>query len=218
MGSNQSLVVVIDYGMGNVGSVLNMLRKVGCNAILSSGAEDLLRADRLILPGVGSFDAGMTNLKERGYIELLNDQVLRNKIPILGICLGMQLMTKRSEEGAISGLGWLDSETIKFRDLPSAMKVPHMGWDYVQMTKSSPLFPNTQQEPRFYFVHSYYVSCNNPDDVLTTTLYDKDFVSSFCHNNILGAQFHPEKSHRFGFEFLCNFLKWNPNVSGQIST
>jgi glutamine amidotransferase len=203
--------------MGNVGSVLNMLKKIGVNAMLSSGPEDLLKADRLILPGVGAFDAGMTNLQAMGYLEVLDQQVLQHKIPILGICLGMQLMTRRSEEGVLPGLGWLDAETIRFRDLPSELKIPHMGWDYIQLRKPSALFPDTTLDPRFYFVHSYYVSCNKSVDVLTTTKYGEEFVSSFCHENILGSQFHPEKSHRFGFEFLRNFMNWHPVISKQTS-
>jgi glutamine amidotransferase len=211
------MVTIIDYGMGNVGSVLNMLKKIGVNAMLSSNPEDLLQAERLILPGVGAFDSGMTNLKEKGYLEVLNQQVKQQKIPILGICLGMQLMTKSSEEGVLQGLGWLDAETIRFRDLPSGMKIPHMGWDYIQVRKPTALIPDTTEEPRFYFVHSYHVSCNKTDDVLSTTKYGEEFVSSFCHENILGAQFHPEKSHRFGFEFLRNFMNWNPDITKQAS-
>jgi glutamine amidotransferase len=211
------MVTIIDYGMGNVGSVLNMLKKIGVKAILSSGSEDLLKADRLILPGVGAFDAGMTNLKEKGYLEVLNKLVLQKKIPILGICLGMQLMTKCSEEGVMPGLGWVDATTIRFGNLPSGMKIPHMGWDYIQLRKPSDLLPDSIHERRYYFVHSFYVSCKYSDDVLSTTKYGDEFVSSFCHENILGSQFHPEKSHRFGFEFLRNFMNWNPVISKQTS-
>jgi len=211
------MVTIIDYGMGNVGSVLNMLKKIGVKAMLSSGPEDLFEADRLILPGVGAFDTGMNNLKEKGYLEVLNQLVLHKKIPILGICLGMQLMTNSSEEGLMPGLGWLDAHTIRFKDLPFGMKIPHMGWNYIQIRKPSALLSNSTPEQRFYFVHSFYVSCSYSNDVLSTTKYGVEFASSFCHKNILGAQFHPEKSHRFGLEFLQNFINWDPSINEQTS-
>jgi imidazole glycerol-phosphate synthase subunit HisH len=207
------VIVIIDYGMGNVGSILNMLKKVGAVAKLSSQPDDLLQADRLILPGVGSFDAGMNNLKGMGCVDALNRRVLQDRIPILGICLGMQLFSKRSEEGIESGLGWLDAETIRFRfnTAEPQLKIPHMGWDNVRVCTPSPIFPESGQEQRFYFVHSYHVKCNEAGDVLTTTHYGCDFASSVCRGNILGMQFHPEKSHRFGLEAFRNFLSWVPD-------
>lgn len=206
------MIVVIDYGMGNVGSIMNMLKKVGAKAILSRQPDDLLQADRLILPGVGSFDTGMRNLKSLGYLDVLNHKVLRDNTPVMGICLGMQLFTKRSDEGCEPGLGWVDAETLRFQfDSDTVkLKLPHMGWNDVQMCKPTSSFPISESERRFYFVHSYYVQCHNSSDILTRTNYGIEFTSAFCHKNILGVQFHPEKSHRFGIEFFQAFLAWSP--------
>lgn len=204
------MIGILNYGMGNVGSIKNMLNRISVACELVEDPKSLDRYSKIILPGVGAFDAGMNNLKDKGYLEVLNHQVLHKKIPILGICLGMQLMTKSSEEGLMAGLGWIDAETIRFKDLPFGMKIPHMGWSYIRLRKPSVLLSNSTHEQRFYFVHSFYVSCRYSNDVLSTTKYGEEFVSSFCHENILGAQFHPEKSHRFGFEFLQNFINWDP--------
>ena len=205
-------VVVVDCGMGNVGSVVNMLKKIGAQVLLSSRPEDLWNADRLILPGVGAFDAGMRNLRDQGYFDALNQRVLQDRTPILGICLGMQLFTARSEEGRESGLGWLDAETIRFRfgAEETRLKIPHMGWSTVRVCKPVPLFPNPDEERRFYFVHSYHVACRDPEDVLATTRHGIEFTSAVCRGNILGTQFHPEKSHRFGIELFRNFMDWRP--------
>lgn len=210
---DSGIVVVVDYGMGNMGSIANMVKKAGSYAVVSSAPEDILRADRLILPGVGSFDTGMKNLRQMGCQEVLNRRVLLDRVPILGICLGMQLFTQSSEEGSEPGLGWLEARTIRFR-LPTNVKIPHMGWDNVTVCKPSPLFDSPDMERRFYFVHSYHLQCNNPSDELTRTHYGYDFTSAVCKGNILGTQFHPEKSHRFGMEFFKSFLKWNPGSGG----
>lgn len=207
------LIVVVDYGMGNVGSILNMFRKLGATARLSSRPDDLLEADRLVLPGVGAFDMGMRNLHQMGYLETLRRRVLQERVPIMGICLGLQLFTRRSEEGSEPGLGWLDAETIRFRFAADQeqLKIPHMGWDKVEVCKPSPLFPRPDQERRFYFVHSYHVRCNDLSDVLTQSHYGYDFTSAVCKGNILGTQFHPEKSHRYGIEFIRSFVEWTPD-------
>ncbi|MFW0743021.1 imidazole glycerol phosphate synthase subunit HisH [Aliarcobacter butzleri] len=199
------MTVIIDYGLGNLGSIANMIKKVGHKSIITSDLEDIKNATKLILPGVGSFDNGMRNLAELGMIEILNQKVLIEKIPILGICLGMQLMTKSSEEGKLTGLGWLDAQTKKF--VSDTLKIPHMGWNLIKHEKSSHLFAECESEKRFYFVHSYYVGCNNQEDILTDTNYTHDFVSSFEKENIVGVQFHPEKSHKFGMSLLKNFLE-----------
>ena len=199
------MLTIIDYGMGNLGSIANMIKKVGHKCIITSDLEEIKSASKLILPGVGSFDNGMKNLAELGMIEILNQKVLIEKTPILGICLGMQLMTKSSEEGKLAGLGWVDAQTKKF--VSDTLKIPHMGWNLIKHEKSSHLFDECKSEKRFYFVHSYYVGCNNQEDILTDTNYTQDFVSSFEKENIVGVQFHPEKSHKFGMSLLKNFVE-----------
>lgn len=199
------MIVIVDYGMGNLGSIANMIKKVGYKSIITSDLKEVKKATKLILPGVGSFDNGMRNLKELGMIEVLNQKVLIEKTPVLGICLGMQLMTKSSEEGKLSGLGWIDAETKKF--VSDTLKIPHMGWNIIKHQKNSQLFDEIEREKRFYFVHSYCVSCNQEADILTNTNYIQDFVSSFEKENIVGVQFHPEKSHKFGMSLIKNFLE-----------
>lgn len=204
------MIVVIDCGMGNLGSIMNMLKKVEAKAIRSSNIADIEKAGKLILPGVGAFDAGMKNLSDLGLISILNRKVIENKTPILGICLGMQLLTKKSEEGDLPGLGWIDAETVRFKfdDIQGVQnKVPHMGWNNIEMVKKSWLFEDMFPEPRFYFVHSYHVRCNNEADVLTKTFYGYSFVSALLRDNIAGVQFHPEKSHKFGMKLLANFAR-----------
>ena len=199
------MTVIIDYGLGNLGSIANMIKKVGHKCIITSELEEIKKASKLILPGVGSFDNGMKSLKELGMIEVLNQKILIEKTPILGICLGMQLMTQSSEEGKLSGLGWIDAKTKKF--VSDTLKIPHMGWNIIKHQKEPKLFDECKSEKRFYFVHSYCVSCNNQEDILANTNYTQDFVSSFEKENIIGVQFHPEKSHKFGMQLLKNFVE-----------
>lgn len=205
------MVIIIDYGMGNLGSIRNMLEKIGYEAQISSEPDLISRADKLILPGIGSFDSGMKNLENRGLIQILSECVLKNKVPFLGICLGMQLITKNSEEGILPGLSWIDAKTIRFRfkgDLK--LKVPHIGWNTVNIKKKSPLFGGMhKQENRFYFVHSYYVVCENKEDILAESHYGINFSSVIQHDNIYATQFHPEKSHKFGMQLLKNFMELN---------
>ena len=202
------MTTVIDYGMGNLGSIVNMGRKAGGSFTVSADPAVIAQADKLILPGVGSFDHGMTKLRERGLIPVLNQQVLERKVPILGICLGVQLFTRGSEEGALPGLGWIAGHTIRFKRAvePSTLKVPHMGWNFIEPAKADPLLRDLPPEPRFYFVHSYHLVCDDATDVLTWTQYGQRFASAVQRGNIWGTQFHPEKSHKFGLALLKNFL------------
>lgn len=202
------MIVIVDYQMGNIGSILNMLKKIGAAGTISSDPGEIRKADRLILPGVGAFDQGMANLARLGLIPVLNELAMDGKRPVLGICLGMQLMTNSSEEGKAAGLGWIAARTVRFRHDPSLnLKVPHMGWNSVMQKKESPLLAGMFAEPRFYFVHSYHAVCNDAGDILTSTTYGYDFTSAFQHGNVIGVQFHPEKSHKFGMKLLKNFAE-----------
>lgn len=202
------MTVIVDYGMGNLGSICNMLKKIGASGIIASTPQDIEKADKLILPGVGAFDNGIKNLHQRGLVPVLEQKVLSRKTPILGICLGMQLFTKRSEEGRLEGLGWIEGETIRFQfdGAHAHLKVPHMGWNTVQVVQKDVLYAAGQEEWRFYFAHSYHVVCP-AEHILTRTNYGYDFVSSLRKDNISGVQFHPEKSHKFGMALLKNFVQ-----------
>ena len=184
-----------------------MLKKIGQPSIITKKRDEIAEAQKLILPGVGSFDHGMENLEKLRLTEVLNEKVLEEKTPIIGICLGMQLLAKRSDEGNHSGLGWIDAEIIKFKfkDKNSNLKIPHMGWNTIHVTNKSPLFTNMPTKSRFYFVHSYHMICNNPEDVAAETYYGYNFISCVQKNNVFGVQFHPEKSHKFGMTILSNF-------------
>ena len=203
------MIAIVDYGLGNLGSIKNMLKKIGVESQITGDISAIDSATKLILPGVGAFDNGMENLNATGLHECLNRKVLQQKTPILGICLGMQLMTKSSEEGKLQGLGWIDAQTIKFRfDDPAQLKtVPHMGWEYVNAVKKSNLIKDMHADPRYYFVHSYYVNCMERSDELLLANYGNDFVAGFERDNIVGVQFHPEKSHKYGMRLLKNFIE-----------
>jgi glutamine amidotransferase len=199
------MITIVDYGMGNLGSVSNMFKRIGAGSEITGDAERISKADKILLPGVGAFDSAMQKINDSGLKEVLNRKALQDKVPILGICLGMQLLTKSSEEGVLPGLGWIDAKTIKFKFDDPKLKIPHMGWNLTYPQKKHPIIENLPDEPRFYFVHSYYVQTNNKDDILANTYYGLDFNSMVQHNNIIGAQFHPEKSHKFGMKLLENF-------------
>jgi imidazole glycerol-phosphate synthase subunit HisH len=201
------MITVIDYGMGNLGSIRNMFKRIKVESEITGEVEKIAAAEKILLPGVGAFDAAMQKIKDAGLLDILNKKALEEKVPTLGICLGMQLLTSSSEEGKLPGLGWIDARTVKFNFTNNSLKIPHMGWNTVNIKKESPLIENLPEEPRFYFVHSYYISCNNNSDVLTTTHYGIDFHSIIQHENIYGAQFHPEKSHKFGMKLLENFAR-----------
>jgi len=200
------MIVIVDNRTGNLGSIKNILKRCGHGSIISSDADDILLAEKLILPGVGAFDAGMTNLSELGLVEALNKRVMEDKVPILGICLGMQLMSQRSEEGKLPGLGWVNAQTIRFRkDELNGLRIPNMGWNAINLRKQHPLLSGLDAQSAFYFVHSYHVVFDNPEDILATTEYGITFTSAFTHSNIMGTQFHPEKSLRWGIGVLNNF-------------
>jgi glutamine amidotransferase len=202
------MLVIVDYGVGNLASIKNMLKKVGCDALISSNRSEILSADKLILPGVGAFDTCASKLKESGLLSVLNKKALEEKIPLLGICVGCQLLMEKSEEGKEQGLGWIKGEVKKFdqQQMTDDLKIPHMGWTDVELNKPSLLFKNMYEEPRFYFVHSYYPAPINSDDVLMYADHGYKFAAAVEHENIMGVQFHPEKSHKFGMKLLENFV------------
>jgi glutamine amidotransferase len=202
------MIVIVDYGLGNLASVANMFKKAGIkNVCISSDEKVIANASKLVLPGVGSFDAGMKNLEDSNLIPILNKKVLEEKVPILGICLGMQLLTKRSDEGEKNGLGWIDAETLKFNlDSSLKLKVPHMGWNYITVQKQNSLI-DSNSKSRFYFVHSYYVKCFDQSQSLATSHFGNDFECMVMKDNIYGVQFHPEKSLKFGMKLFENFSK-----------
>ncbi len=203
------MIVIVDYHMGNVGSIKNMIKKLGSDSVISSDPTTIRNAGKLILPGVGAFDNGMENINKLNLLDILNEKVLQKRTPILGICLGMELITKSSEEGIREGLGWIDASTVKFKFLDNVenLKVPHMGWNTIQIKKQSRILLNMRENPRFYFVHSYHPVCNNVKDVVAETTYGYPFTSIFAHKNIVGVQFHPEKSHKYGMKLLQNFIE-----------
>jgi len=204
------MIVIIDYqSAGNPNSIRNMLKHIGLDSTISNKAGDIEKSDKLILPGIGAFDSGMKNLRESGLIALLNLKVMEEKTSILGICLGMQLFTKESEEGNSSGLGWIDAKTVRFNFSETSdrkYRIPHMGWNSAMLKQDNPLYSN-MIEPRFYFAHSYHISGINSENIVTTSLYGYEFVSSFVKDNIIGVQFHPEKSHKYGMALLKNFVE-----------
>ncbi len=200
-------VVIINYGMGNLNSVKKKLNRLCANSIISSDPVIIRNAEKIILPGVGHFQMAMENLKKLNLIEILNYVVTVKKKPILGICLGMQLMAKKSEEGNVSGLGWIDAEVVKFSiNDKLKYKVPHIGWNQIRIIKSSKLMNNIAELSEFYFVHSYHFACNNRHDILNETDYEYKFVSAIEKENIFGVQYHPEKSHDAGEQLLRNFV------------
>jgi glutamine amidotransferase len=202
------MITIVDFGMGNLGSIKNMLARINHKSEITSDLDVIRNADKLILPGVGAFDMAMTNLKNQGLIPVLNKLVLEDKIPILGICLGMQLLSSGSEEGVLEGLNWIGADTIRFQfDNDLNLRIPHMGWNTIRIEQESCLFEDMYEEPRFYFVHSYHVKCRSTDNILTSTDYGINFISSVVRDNIYGVQFHPEKSHKFGMKVLGNYAE-----------
>lgn len=198
------MIVIVDYGIGNLRSVSNMLRKVGAVATVSSDPADVRVADKLVLPGVGHFDQGMRMLRRSGLREAIDEFSLEARKPVLGICLGAQILGKGSEEGTEPGLGWID---MVCRRIPgsSELRVPHMGWNHVTLCRPCPLFREAGPGTRYYFAHSYYMECADPEDVVATTRYGIELACAVQHGNIYGTQFHPEKSLRHGMALLRAF-------------
>jgi glutamine amidotransferase len=200
------MISIVNYGIGNIGSVANMLRHLGQQSVFASTVEDIEAATALILPGVGAFDFAMETLRQKQFVEPLRHQALVRKVPMLGICLGMQLLANGSEEGDSEGLGLIDATFVKFAFPPeSGLKVPHMGWNALRVVRDNPLIDRTEAEQRFYFVHSYHARVGETPDVIATADHGGEFVAAYGRDNIYGVQFHPEKSHKFGMALLKNF-------------
>jgi glutamine amidotransferase len=201
------LVCIVDYGQGNLGSIRNMLSRLGVAAQITQSPNDIQRASHLILPGVGAFDRGMSAIMARGLRSVLDEQAMVRHTPILGICLGAQLMTRGSEEGDLSGFGWFSALARRFRfeDQPRR-PIPNIGWRDVHATHSNTLARGLEEECRFYFVHSYHLVADRKEDVALVSSYGTEFVAGMQYGNLFSAQFHPEKSHRFGLKFLSNFI------------
>lgn len=199
-------IVVVDYGVGNVGALLNMFDFIGIDALTSGNADEIAAASALVLPGVGAFDRAMRMLRERSLLPALDVAALHRRVPVLGVCLGMQLLARRSEEGVESGLGWIDADVLKLRaDTSRDLRVPHIGWSEVTARPTAEIFAKSAAYPRFYFDHSYHVVCDDPANVAATFDFGGEVCCSVQRDNILGVQFHPEKSHRHGMKLLEAF-------------
>ena len=203
------MVHIVYYGMGNVGSIKNMLGRLGVESTITSDPAELETARRLILPGVGHFDRAMEQLESLQLLDVLHEKALVERVPVLGICLGMQLLTRSSEEGERPGLGWIEGETVRFRMTPehAALRLPHMGWNTIQVSTPNPLVDGLAEGSRFYFVHTYHVRCDDASRVVATATYGQPFPCVIGRDNVMGTQFHPEKSHRFGLRLLENFVR-----------
>lgn len=202
------MIAIINYGLGNLVSIRNMFRRLNIDAVITDNRQDIQDASKLLLPGVGHFKKGMANLHESGLADVLNREVTEKGKPILGICLGAQLMTKHSEEGDVDGLGWIDAVTVRFdKEKLNDLPIPHMGWSDISLSNNCELWEGLPADPRFYFVHAYHFLFDDENEVTATSRYGYDFACAFRKDNVFGAQFHPEKSHKFGMRVLENFSK-----------
>ena len=204
------MITIVDYGMGNLGSIKNMFKYIGVEATIESDVDKIKNASKILLPGVGSFDTAMKKINESDLKEVLNEKALKEQVPVLGICLGMQLLTNSSEEGSLAGLGWIDAKTMSFKNrIDKKYRIPHMGWNIVNKSNVSLLTNGFEEfdETRFYFVHSYFVKVEDEKNSILKTNYGVEFDSAIQKDNIFGAQFHPEKSHKFGMKFFENFAR-----------
>lgn len=199
------MIAIVDYEIGNLAAIANMFNRLGAPCEITSNPAKIEGAEKIVLPGNGAFDACMQSLRATGLIPLLNEKVLKQRTPLLGICVGAQMLGHGSEEGKEAGLGWMDIEVKRFPALPN-LRVPHMGWCHVKnASPGHPLFEKLSEDARFYFVHSYYLAPASAEDVLLTATYGMEFAAAVGRNNIVGVQFHPEKSHRFGKQLLGQF-------------
>ena len=204
------MITIVDYGMGNLGSIKNMFKYIGVETTIESDVDKIKNASKILLPGVGSFDTAMKKINESDLKEVLNEKALKEQVPVLGICLGMQLLTNSSEEGSLAGLGWIDAKTMSFKNrIDKKYRIPHMGWNIVNKSNVSLLTNGFEEfdETRFYFVHSYFVKVENEKNSILKTSYGVEFDSAIQKDNIYGAQFHPEKSHKFGMKLFENFAR-----------
>lgn len=197
------MIAIIDYGLGNVKAFANVYKKLNISAVIASTPEMLREADKLILPGVGSFDFAMQRLNQSGMRDEITELVRCKKIPVLGVCVGMQMLANSSEEGHLPGLGWIDSEVVRFDK--ETICVPHMGWNTLKWTRTNALLKDFDSDSRYYFLHSYYVKCNKAENNIAFTDYYGEFSCIINSENVYGVQFHPEKSHEWGVKLLQNF-------------
>jgi imidazole glycerol-phosphate synthase subunit HisH len=203
------MIVVVDYGVGNLASISNMLRRLDVAAAISSDPSVIAIADKIILPGVGAFDHAMRKLREGALLPALEQRVVHDQVPMLGLCLGAQLLTRGSEEGMERGLGWVDADTVRFDPSKTneRLAIPHMGWSDVRSTKAHELLATDEPDPRFYFAHSYHIQSNDPELTIGMATHGYEFPAAIASGNVMGVQFHPEKSHVFGMRLLRNFCE-----------
>jgi imidazole glycerol-phosphate synthase subunit HisH len=203
------MITIVNYGLGNIQAFVNIYKRLNITVVVASKHEELVGAKKIILPGVGAFDWAMGRLNNSGMRETLDELVIRGKIPVLGICVGMQMMASKSEEGVLPGLGWIDGEVKRFdeKSFKETTHLPHMGWNDVMPQKTHGLFNNLDMGARFYFLHSYYFSPHHENHILSITDYNGPYASSVYSENVFGVQFHPEKSHQWGIQLLKNFAE-----------
>lgn len=201
------MITIIDYGSGNIRAIGNIYDTLKINYKIAKSPEEVMGAEKIFLPGVGAFDETISMLDKTGFRGVLDFEVMHNKVPIIGICVGMQILAESSEEGKLPGLGYIKGKVRKMDAslLNQKPKLPHLGWNSIEITRQSALLKNIDSELGFYFLHSYYFECENEEDILTTTTYGKSFASAINHDNVFGIQFHPEKSHHNGINLLHNF-------------
>ncbi len=201
------MIAIIDYGLGNVRAFANVYKKLNIPTLIVRRVEDMKAVKKIILPGVGAFDQAMQMLEKSGMRRLIDDLVLYHHVPVLGVCVGMQMLARSSEEGNLPGLGWIDADVMRVYSSSSKRPLPHMGWNDIKAIKDNSLFRNIDQGTLFYFLHSFYMHCNKMEDVIATVNYGSEFTCAVNAGNVYGVQFHPEKSHRFGSQLLKNFAE-----------